>query len=125
MSQMLTRMFAYFTVVAYLVVGTVVVRVLQTESQSFEFSHSYLNFLSESKIESVTELAAVNTPEMKFEFKTKSSAIAMTHGKKEVRRAIKRIHKKVAHQMKWEKIKSFEKNELPFASPITLKPIIK
>jgi hypothetical protein len=43
-------MFAYFTVVAYLVVGTVVVRVLQTESQSFEFSHSYLNFLSESKM---------------------------------------------------------------------------
>ncbi len=125
MSQMLTRMFAYLTVVAYLVVGTVVVRVIQTDSQSIEFSHSYLNFFSETKIKSVTELVAVNTPEMKFEFKTKSSNVAMSHEKQKVRRDVQRIHKKIVHQMKWEKIKSLETNELPFASPITVKPIIK
>ncbi len=125
MSQMLTRMFAYFTVVTYLVVGTVVVRVLQTESQSFEFSHSYLNFLSESKIESVTELTAVKTPEMKFEFTKKATNVAMTYETRKVRRAVHRIHRKVVHQIKWEKIKTLEKNELPFASPISLKPVIK
>lgn len=122
---MLTRMFAYFTVVAYLVVGTVVVRVLQTDTQNLEFSQSYLKLLSETKIESETELAAVNTPVMKFEFKKNSSKVAMTNNNQKRKRVVQRIHQEIAHQMKWEKIKSFEKNELPFASPITLKPIIK
>ena len=121
MSQMLTRMFAYFTVVAYLVVGTVVVRVLNTDHQEINFTTNYFTLLSESKIEAIAQLAEVKAPEMKFEFNTqKPKTLAVVKPVKQ-----KLILKAIAKDLKWESVTSIGHKELPFASPIKLIPIHK
>jgi len=113
MSQLLTRMFAYFTVIAYLVVGTVVVRVMKTENQIFNFSQSYLTIFTESKIQSLTEVAQVEAPTMNFTFRSEKPM-----------KKIKIVERK-NRPLHWKKLQLAHQHELPFTSPIKLSPIIK
>jgi hypothetical protein len=62
---MLTRMFAYFTLVMYLFVGTVAVRVLMPETTTVTFSTSYAKYFSKTEIK-VTSNEAITAPEMSF-----------------------------------------------------------
>jgi hypothetical protein len=59
-------MFAYFTLVCYLVVGTVVVRFCTETSINVSLSTSYLSVFTDSSIESDAFIARIETPEMKF-----------------------------------------------------------
>ncbi len=110
---MLTRMFAYFTVVAYLVVGTVVVRVMKTESHIFNFSQSYLAIFTESKIQSLTEVASVEAPVMNLSFSSERPMKKM------------KIVERKNRPLNWKKLQLAHQHELPFSSPIKLAPIIK
>ena len=66
MSLMLTRMFAYFTLVCYLVVGTVVVRFCKDTNINVSLSTSYLSVFTDSSIESAVNVASIETPKMEF-----------------------------------------------------------
>src|SRR5690606_6161188 len=65
MSFLLTRMFAYFTLVMYLVVGTVAVRVLAPEMTTVEVSSSYFKLFSKTEINSI-EALQIEAPELAF-----------------------------------------------------------
>ena len=62
---MLTRMFAYFTLVMYLVVGGMAVRFMAPEMTTVSFSSQYLNLFSKTSLKSV-EAETLVTPELKF-----------------------------------------------------------
>jgi hypothetical protein len=66
MSLMLTRMFAYFTLVCYLVVGTVVVRFCADKDVKISLSTSYLEAFSNSSMETVSNIALFEVPKMEF-----------------------------------------------------------
>lgn len=65
MSFMLTRMFAYFTLVMYLVVGGMAVRFMAPEMTTVSLSSQYLNLFSKTSLKT-TEAEALVTPELKF-----------------------------------------------------------
>jgi hypothetical protein len=103
-------MFAYFTLVSYLVVGSMAVRFYLPENVSLGFSTSYFNFLSDSQLEaSVSE--QISAPEIKF------VEINIPIEKK----AIHIVTKKV--EEKFSVVKVVSVNELPFHEPVTLSKI--
>lgn len=112
---MLTRMFAYFTLVTYLMVGTLAVRLLVPEMTTLEVSSSYLEIFK--KYEVTTHVPEeIKAPEMAFaeiEFPVEKKVIPVK----------KIIAKKVipAQEMRIEKV---AKNELPFQEPVALKPVV-
>ena len=63
---MLTRMFAYFTIVCYLTVGTVVVRFVLPEMKQLQVSTTYLSLLSDASMASSGDEIVLQVPEMKF-----------------------------------------------------------
>src|SRR4051812_31284584 len=113
MSFLLTRMFAYFTVVMYLVVGSVAVRVLAPEMTTVSFTTSYSKLLSNTDLE-VAQAGPVIAPEMSF------AEIKMPVEKKVVRvaRVVRPVERRPAVvTMVIEKV---EENELPFHEAVTL-----
>lgn len=62
---MLTRMFAYFTLFSYLVVGSVCVRFFAPEMTSIEISSRYFSLFGSSEIKAVESLE-MTSPEMVF-----------------------------------------------------------
>lgn len=112
---MLTRMFAYFTLFTYLVVGSVCVRFFMPEMKTIEISSEYLSLLSSTEIKS-QEIEAVSAPEMsfaeiKFPAPVKVIAKVIPHPKKAV------VVKAKPVEMNFPVI---AKNELPFAEPVIL-----
>jgi hypothetical protein len=107
MSFMLTRMFAYFTLVMYLFVGSVCLRVLMPEMTTIAVSTSYLTLFSETKIKS-SEIDALEAPEIKF---------AAINFPAETNSKVKKITHRKLSPMKMEKV---AKNELPFHEPVKL-----
>jgi hypothetical protein len=67
MSQMLTRMFAYLTVVCYLVAGTLVVRFYYSDSTTLQLSLKSFNILKDAPIKSSLPIVAITVPVMEFE----------------------------------------------------------
>lgn len=114
-SLTLTRMFAYFTLACYLVVGSAVVRFALPEMASFSLSSSYLNLLSNVSIKSSVH-EEITAPEMKF-----------AEIKIPVEREIKRAPKRIIVKKQVEKLpemKVVAKNELPFHEPVKLEKIV-
>ena len=117
---MLTRMFAYFTLVAYLVVGTVAVRFITSEIQTLSFSNSYLSLIQDTSFKASAN-EEIAFPEIAFsEIKIPAEA--------SVKRAVvaaRKITKKIQPEI--EVILSetkLGKHELPFHEPVELKKII-
>lgn len=112
---MLTRMFAYFTLVTYLMVGTLAVRLLMPEMTTVEVSSSYLEIFKKYEVTNhVPE--EIEAPEMAFadiEFPVEKKVLP-------VKRAIVK-KSSPAPEMKLEKV---AKNELPFQEPVELKPVV-
>jgi hypothetical protein len=109
MSRLLTRMFAYFTLVCYLVVGSMAVRFYLPENVSIGFSTSYLNLLSDSYLEA-SGSEEISAPEMKF------AEINIPVEKKVIQIVAKKIEKKLT-------VVVVSVNELPFYEPVTLSKI--
>jgi hypothetical protein len=117
---MLTRMFAYFTLVAYLVVGTVAVRFITSEIQILSFANSYLSLIQDTSFKASAN-EEIAFPEIAFsEIKIPAEA--------SVKRAVvaaRKISKKIEPEI--EVIISetkLAKHELPFHEPVELKKII-
>ena len=109
MSRLLTRMFAYFTLVCYLVVGSMAVRFYLPENVSIGFSTSYLNLLSDSYLEA-SGSEEISAPEMKF------AEINIPVEKKVIQIVAKKIEEKLT-------VVVVSVNELPFYEPVTLSKI--
>ena len=62
---MLKRIFACFTILSYLVVGTMVVRFAMPEYVSLSFTSSYLNILTDAPMKSSAPVELV-APELVF-----------------------------------------------------------
>lgn len=110
MSLLLTRMFAYFTLVCYLVVGSMAVRFYMPADVSINFSTSYLNLFSGAELE-VSANENLVTPEIKF------AEIKIPVVKKVVPVIAKKSEAKISV------IKILAANELPFHEPVTLAKI--
>ena len=110
MSRLLTRMFAYFTLVCYLVVGSMAVRFYLPENVSIGFSTSYFNLLSDSYLEA-SGSEEISAPEMKF------AEINIPVEKKVIQIVAKKIEEKLPV------VKVVSVNELPFHEPVTLSKI--
>ena len=111
MSQLLTRMFAYFTLISYLVVGSMAVRFYLPETVTLNFSSSYLNLLSDAHLAVSTNEELV-APEMKF-------AKIIIPAEKKVVQVVAKINKKIREE-KLPEMKILAANELPFHEPVTL-----
>ncbi len=111
---MLTRTFAYFTLVCYLIVGTLAVRVFLSESVSFSVSTSYLNLVTDAPLETSSPEVLL-APEIKF-------AAIKIPVQAEVSKKIK-IAKTMVKEAKLESTKVLAANELPFHEPVTLQKI--
>lgn len=112
---MLTRMFAYFTLFTYLVVGSVCVRFFMPEMKTIEISSEYLSLLSSTEIKS-QEIEAITAPEMsfaeiKFPAPVKVVAKVITQPKKVV------VVKAKPVEMKFQQVAP---NELSFSEPVVL-----
>ena len=102
-------MFAYFTLVCYLVVGSMAVRFYLPENVSIGFSTSYLNLLSDSYLEA-SGSEEISAPEMKF------AEINIPVEKKVIQIVAKKIEEKLT-------VVVVSVNELPFYEPVTLSKI--
>ena len=110
-------MFACITVLMYLAVGTVAVRVFAPEMSSVEISSSYLKFFSKTEFKT-TDADALVSPEITFtdiKFPAAPKAVA----RKIVKRAPAVLPKAEA---KLEVIK-VALNELPFSEPVKLQAV--
>ena len=120
MSVTLTRFFAYFTLVAYLVVGTVAVRFCMPESATVSFTTSYLNLVSDAPMK-VAQAEVVVAPEMHF------AEIKIPVKKIVVKRALPKVAAVVVAQAVVKapemEMKVLAANELPFYEPITLQAV--
>jgi hypothetical protein len=110
MSLLLTRMFAYFTLVCYLVVGSMAVRFYFPESVSINFSTSYLNLLSSSELQTTDNVELV-APEIKF------AEIKIPVEKSVVRVSVRKVVTEIFTT------KLLSKNELPFHEPVKLEKV--
>lgn len=119
MSFMLTRMFAYFTLFTYLVVGSVCVRFFMPEMKTVQISSDYLSLLSSTELKSQnTDL--ITAPEMtfaeiKFPAPVKVAVKVIPQKKKIVVAAVKPVE---------IKFHSVAVNELPFAEPVVLSAVV-
>lgn len=113
---MLTRMFAYFTLFMYLVVGVVAVRVFAPEMTTVEVSSSYLKYFSKTEF-NAPETEVVVAPEIAF------SEIKFPVAKKPVVAVVKKpvAPKVVVVAPKMEKVSKFE---LPFHEAVELTPVV-
>ena len=116
---MLTRMFAYFTLVSYLVVGTVAVRFVTKETQTLSFANNYLTLIQDAAFKaSVKE--EITFPEIAFnEIKIPVEAPV----KKAVivpRKVAKLAQPRVEVVLPETKL---SKHELPFQEPVELTKI--
>lgn len=119
MSFMLTRMFAYFTLFTYLVVGSVCVRFFMPEMKTVQISSDYLSLLSSTELKS-QNTDVITAPEMtfaeiKFPAPVKVVVKAIPQKKRMVVAAVKPV------EMKFHSVAS---NELPFAEPVVLNAIV-
>jgi hypothetical protein len=108
---MLKRIFACFTILSYLVVGTMVVRFAMPEYVSVSFSSSYLNILTDAPMKSLgaSELEA---PELVFS---------------KIEIPVEKIMAKPAPKLALKPTPKIEikttNNELPFHEPVVLKKV--
>jgi hypothetical protein len=107
MSLLLTRMFAYFTLVCYLVVGSMAVRFYLPGTVTINFSSSYLNLLTDSHL-TVSSNEELVAPVIKF------AEIKIPVEKK----VFKVVAKKI--EVKTPEMKTLAANELPFHEPVVL-----
>jgi hypothetical protein len=107
-------MFAYFTLVCYLVVGSIAVRFISTEFTTISFTTAYTKLL-ESPVLETSEEIAVSVPEMSFE------NIRIPVEKKIIARAPKA--QKILKDVPELEVKVVSKIELPFYEPVVLKPV--
>lgn len=110
---MLTRLFAYFTLFTYLVVGVAAVRVFMPETSTIEISTAHLSYFSKSQFKSpVTE--EIIAPELAFsdiKFPTEKKAPAINNVKVIVAEK-KQVLEKVSGYV------------LPFSETIEVSPVI-
>lgn len=112
MTLALTRMFAYFTLIAYLVVGSVAVRFLTADTSTISISANYLNVLTPSTVKD-SQIASLEAPEMKF------AEIAFPAETKKVS-AVKVAQVKPAKKTTKTVL---SKHELPFHEPVQLSKV--
>lgn len=113
MSFILTRMFTYFTLFMYLVVGVVAVRVFSPDVSTVEVSSSYLKYFSKTEFKT-SEAEAVVAPEIAFnEIKFPVERKVVTTKKVIVKAPI------VA-----PKVETVAKHELPFHEAVVLSPVV-
>src|SRR5690606_20966349 len=121
MSQMLTRIFALFTLVTYLVVGTVAVRLFNSDSTEITLSTNYFSLFTSSTLgeADISPLAApeMHFAEMKFEME-KRPLVRMEKAVVKNQIAIEKIVPEVN-----EVSVQLAKHELPFHEPIKLQKI--
>ncbi len=112
-------MFAYFTLVMYLVVGSVAVRFYMSETSVITISTNYLSLFSPVQISEVTESEKWPEVEMKFAeiHIPKVNPIAK---KIEVKKV---VSTKLRLEKKKEQVAVVSHLELPFHEPVILKPI--
>ena len=108
---MLKRIFACFTILSYLVVGTMVVRFAMPEYVSLSFTSSYLNILTDAPIKSSAPVELV-APELVFS---------------KIEIPVEKILVKMAPKMAFRPTPKIEiktaNNELPFHEPVVLKKV--
>ena len=120
MSVMLTRFFAFSTLVAYLVVGTVAVRFCMPEDVTVSFSTSYLNLVSDAPLK-VATIEPMVEPEISiadFSLPVEKKVIVKTVVKVAKISVPKAIVKAPEMEMK-----VLAANELPFYEPIQLQKV--
>jgi hypothetical protein len=109
MTLALTRMFAYFTLIAYLVVGSVAVRFMTADTSTISISTNYLNVLTPSTVKD-SQLASIEAPEQKFAEIAFPAEIMKSELVKVAQvQPVKKTTQKV-----------LSKNELPFHEPVQL-----
>src|SRR5665647_3668602 len=118
MSLNCTRMLAYFTFIAYLAVSSVAFRFLMPTNTDLVISTEYLNAFSNSKM--VKPAIEVSAPEMHF------ADIVVPTERKIVAKKTSYVKVAVLVQEKRDEIvpTALAANELPFADPIKLSPVI-
>lgn len=118
---MLKRMFAYFTVLSYLIVGTVAIRMYMPEMKTVEISSSYFNLFSNTEEKEVslipTAAPVIAFQKIKFPVEKKVVKVAKAVFKLPPPRLITKSSV-VAFEFK-----SPTRNELPFHDPIVLTPV--
>jgi hypothetical protein len=111
---MLTRMFAYFTLFSYLVVGSLCVRFFMPEIKSVEISSEYFSLLSNTEIK-VQQIAKISAPEIAFaDIKFPAPVRSVFKPKKIILASLKPAAVKVY---------VVQKNELPFHEPVILNKV--
>lgn len=112
MTLALTRLFAYFTLIAYLVVGSVAVRFITADTSAISISANYLNVLTPAPVKD-SQIASIEAPELKF------AEIAFPAEAKKAPAV------KVAQVQPVKKIakKALSKHELPFHEPVQLSKV--
>lgn len=119
---MLNRMFAYFTLAAYLFVGTVALRFAMPVMKDVSISGDYLALFSQTSFKS-NDTVEVAAPEMHFaeiKFPVEKKAVVVAVVKPVVKTAPVVVVQKPA-ELKVEKV---AKNELPFYEPVKLHPVV-
>lgn len=111
---MLTRMFAYFTLLSYLIVGSVCVRFFMPEMKSIEISSEYFSLLSNTEIK-VQQITEVSPPEIAFADIKFPAPV----------RSVLKPKKIILAEAKPAMVKVYEvqKNELPFHEPVILNKV--
>lgn len=122
---MLTRMFAYFTLVAYLFVGAVAVRLVMPEMSTVSISAQYLALFSDTSFKS-QEAMEVSAPEMhfaeiKFPVERPVRKVAVVAPKPVIKKEVVKV---VVQKMAELKIEKVTQNELPFYEPVKLHAIV-
>ena len=110
-------MFAYFTLIAYLVVGSVAVRFMTAETRTISFSNNYFNLLTTTGIKS-TEFAPISVVAHTF------AEVDLPKVETAKRVAIvNKIAKKTGQPPALEYVKVAGKYELPFHEPFRLNKV--
>jgi hypothetical protein len=112
MSFVLTRMFAYFTLASYLVVGVVAVRSMAPEMTKISIDSNYLALFQKTELKAET-IEAFSVPEIAF------SEMKFPEKKKSPVQIAKPVVKKTPEM----RVAKPEKNELPFHEPVELKAV--
>lgn len=107
-------MFAYFTLVCYLIVGTVAVRFCLPESVTFRFDSGYLSLILDAPFKPVAS-EEISVPHMAFtEIKIPKPQTLLNRNLPTSLKVITEVK---------EVVRTVAKNELPFHEPITLKKV--
>lgn len=116
MSFMLTRMFAYLTLAAYLTVGSVCVRIFMPEMTTLSFSTAYTKLILPATLND-SESVAVLAPELAFtEIKIETPKVAVSVVKKTPVVAAKKVKENFTYS-------KLAKNELNFNDPVVLQAL--